>query len=195
MVTTVAALTVCLGLPTLAAAGSPALSVDPRVVPGVDGRSLPGAYAVLHAHGLRVTFTHAFTVDWSGECIPVVTSSTPGPGISVPRDFTIVLSTRTLLCAVASPAVPVPLPGPYRVPSFVGKPLSVAIGWVKAHHLLWAATIPALDDGPAPSLYANYQIARQKPQPGAKLTVGDRVRGGWQPTPLQLTVRALTRSP
>ena len=92
---------------------------------------------------------------------------------------------------------PIPLPGPYRVPSFSGRPLSVAIGWVTAHELLWAATIPGLHDGGAGSLYANYVITTQKPRAGAKLTVGMVVSGGmvgsgggWQPTPLRLTVRS-----
>jgi hypothetical protein len=182
-----AVLTVC-----LAAAESAVRAAERPItaVPALAGKSLPGAYAELHRDGFRVSFIRAFSLDWSGECVPVVTSSAPGSGRRVPRAVTIVLSTRRLLCGAASPAVPVPLPGPYRVPSFSGKPLSVAIGWVKARHLLWSATIPALRDGDAATLYANYVITSQKPKPGTKLTVGVRSDGGWQPTPLQLVVRS-----
>ncbi len=185
------ALTVCLCSSGIAAADLSAHSADrsTRAVPTVDGKSLPEAYAELHRAGFRVTFTHAFSIDWSGECIPVVTSSAPSPGRTAARESTITLSTKIPPCGVASPAHPVPLP--YRVPSFSGRPLSVAIGWVKAHELLWAATIPPLHEGRAASLYANYVITDQKPRAGAKLRVGVVVPGGgWQPTPLRLTVRS-----
>ena len=187
------ALAVCLGSWGIAVAQPRARPAgrSTAAVPTVGGKTLLGAYVELHRDGLKVAFTHAFSVDWSGECIPLVTSSKPAPGHSVPRDSTIILSTRIPPCGVASPARPNPSPGPYRVPSFSGKPLSVAIRWVKAHGLLWAAaTIPALRDSDAASLYANYVITRQKPQPGAKLTVGVVAPGGgWEPTPLQLQVR------
>lgn len=185
-------LTVCLCSCGVAAPELPAHSADrsSRAVPAVDGKSLPGAYAELHRDGFRVTFTHAFSVDWSGECVPLVTSSAPSGGRDVARGSTIILSTKIPGCALASPAHPVPLPGPYRVPSFSGKRLSVAIGWVTAHELLWAAAIPGLHRGAAAGLYANYVITTQKPRAGAKLTVGVFVSGGWQPTPLRLTVRS-----
>ena len=67
------ALTVCLCSSGIAAADLSAHSADrsTRAVPTVDGKSLPEAYAELHRAWFRVTFTHAFSIDWSGECIPL----------------------------------------------------------------------------------------------------------------------------
>jgi hypothetical protein len=160
-------------------------------VPNVTGESFREAYAELHRDGLNVTFTHAFSLDWSGECLPRVTSTAPARGRSVPRNRIITLTGTSSMCGAASPGQPTPLPGPYRVPSFLGKPLPAAIKWVKAHQLSWAATIPALHKGRAASLYANYVITAQSPRPGDNLTVGVTTSsGGWLPTPLKLKVRA-----
>lgn len=173
------------------AAGPPAHSVSARAVPVVRGRNLLAAYVELHRDGFRVTFTHAFSVDWSGACVPVVTSSTPAPSRSVPPGFTVILSAKIPACGAASPGHPVPLPGPDRVPSFSGKPLSAAIKWIHVHDLFWAASIPALRDGNRSNLYANYVITAQSPRPGSKLTVGVTTSaGGWLPTPLRLRVRS-----
>ena len=116
--------------------------------------------------------------------------SAPRPGKRVSSGSTVLVATKFPPCGVASPAVPVPLPKPSRVPSFVGMPLSAAIGWVEERHLSWAATIPPLKAGDAPTLYANYVITNQKPRPGASLSVGTDRHGGWLPTPLQLKVRS-----
>lgn len=174
-----------------AAAGRPAHSPDLRAVPAVNGRNLVTAYAELHRHGFRVTFTHAFSIDSAAVCIPLITSSAPIPGRSIPRDSTVVLETKIPPCALASPAHPMHLPGPYRVPSFLGQPLSVAVRWIAAHKLLWAAKIPSLRNGIAASLYANYLVTAQKPQPNTRLTTGAHAPGGgWRSTPLQLHLRA-----
>ncbi|MGH3631078.1 MAG: hypothetical protein ACRDRL_27000 [Sciscionella sp.] len=159
-------------------------------VPRTLNRGLLAAYADLHRAGLTVSFKGSFTIDWSGECIPLATGSNPRANSIVPSGSVVLLSTAVPPCPLASPAVPVPPPAPARVPTFSGKQLTAAIRWVEQHHLTWAATIPPLQDGNAASLYANYTITNQKPRPGAMLALGIAHATGWQPTPLHLTVQS-----
>ena len=159
-------------------------------VPSVARLGLLTAYEKLHRAGVRVTFGRTFSIDWSGECVPIVTGSQPRASSSVRRGSTVVLSTSMPPCGLASPAVPVPRPKPSRVPSFTGKPLTAAIAWVKRHHLTWAATVPRLHHGDAATLYGNYTITGQSPDQGSMLALGIAHGTGWQPTPLRLTVRA-----
>jgi len=175
------------------ACGSSATAVgsDSRSTPGVPAlarQSLPAAYAELHRDGFKMTFTRSFSIDWSGVCVPVVTGSAPLAGKAVSPGSTVRVFTKLPFCALPSPGLPAPMPKPIRVPSFVGRPLSVAISWVGEHHLSWAAAIPPLTDGNAKRLYANYTITSQQPRPGAGLTVGARRFGGIVPTPLRLRV-------
>lgn len=158
-------------------------------VPSVNGRSLPAAYAELHRDRLRVTVPRSYAIDWSGECVPLVTESGPAAGRPARRGVPIVLQTRIPLCAAASPANPDPLPRA-RIPSFAGRRLPVAIGWVRRHHLLWSARFPALQRADAATLDSNYSITSQTPAAGTVLTTGvTTADGGWLPTPLHLTLR------
>jgi hypothetical protein len=159
-------------------------------VPSVVRLGLLTAYGKLHRAGVRVTFGRTFSIDWSGECVPIVTDSEPRASSTVRRGANVVLSSSMPSCGVASPSVPAPRPQPSRVPSFIGEPLPAAIAWVKRHHLTWAGTIPPLQDGGAASLYGNYTITGQNPHQGAMLALGIAHGTGWQPTPLRLTVRA-----
>jgi hypothetical protein len=146
------------------------------------------AYLKLHAGGLSVTFTRPFSVDWSYECAPVVVGSVPRAGIDVRRGSTVSLLVRIPFCAAASPGLPVGTLPSYRVPDFIGKPLTAAIAWIQHRNLYWAATIPSLRTGDAASLFANYTITAQRPRPGGAMQLGIKGPDSFRPTPLSLTV-------
>jgi hypothetical protein len=152
------------------------------------GEDLPHAYLKLHAAGLSVAFTRSFSLDWSYECVPVVARSIPRAGTHVGRGSVVSLRVRIPPCAAASPIVPVRI-RPRRVPDFVGKRLTAAIHWTQRRYLFWAATIPPLRAGDAPSLFANYTITAQRPHPGRTILPVVKDHGGVRPTPLTLTVR------
>ncbi len=157
-------------------------------VPVTRGEDLPRAYLKLHAVGLSVTFTRPFSLDWSYECVPLVVGSVPRAGAAVRRGSAVSLLLRIPGCSVASPGVPVGRLPSYRVPDFIGKPLTAAIAWIQHRNLYWAATIPPLRAGNAASLFANYTITRQRPRPGGAMKLGNEGHDSFQPTPLSLTV-------
>ena len=157
-------------------------------VPVTRGEDLPHAYRKLHAAGLSVTFTLPFSLDWSGECVPLVTGSVPRAGADVRRGSAVSLLMRIPGCGVASPGVPVGRLPSHRVPDFIGKPLTAAIAWIQHRNLYWAATIPPLHAGDAATLFANYTITRQRPRPGGAMKLGNEGHDSFQPTPLSLTV-------
>jgi beta-lactam-binding protein with PASTA domain len=157
-------------------------------VPVTRGEDLPHAYLKLHAAGLSVAFTLPFSLDWSYECVPLVVGSVPRAGADVRRGSAVSLRVRIPGCGAASPAVPVGRLPSYRVPDFVGKPLTAAIAWIQHRNLYWAARIPPLRAGDAATLFANYTVTAQRPRPGSRMQLGIKGQDSFRPTPLSLTV-------
>jgi hypothetical protein len=162
---------------------------DLTPVAATRGEDLPHAYRKLHTAGLRVTFNSSFSLNWSYECMPIIAGSVPSAGTHVRRGSVVsLIAPRSPICPAASPAVPVGTLPSYRVPDFIGKPLTTAIAWIQHRNLYWAATIPPLQAGDATSLFANYTITRQRPRPGGAMKLGNEGHHSFQPTPLSLTV-------
>ena len=134
-----------------------------RAIPTVSGRIGSRLYRA-GRDGFRVTFTRRVSVDRSGACIPVVTSSTPAPS-SVRPGFTVILWAKIPTCGAASPGHAVPLPGPNRVPSS-GKAPIAAIKWI---HVTTCrrrqASLPCTTVTEQPVL--DYVIHGQSPRPGS----------------------------
>jgi hypothetical protein len=106
-------------------------------VPTVARLGLPAAYSELHRAGFKVTFGRAFSIDWSGECVPIVTRSELRSSRTVPADSSVLLFTTVPPCGVASPGQPNPRPKPSRVPFVCGQT-------AESRHWLGEATPPDL---------------------------------------------------
>jgi len=147
-------------------------------------RDLPDAYALLRAQGFRVAVARPVAV--TSLETPFVTLLSPGAGTSAPRGSTVTIETSSG-GPIGSPTFERGLR--VRVPSFAGKPASVAVAWADAHRMYWAIPhLPPLAGSTAPSLFAAYRVTAQAPRPGAALAEGVMVGRGFRPTPLTLTV-------
>jgi hypothetical protein len=175
-----------LGCSVGSASGRGGVSGRTVVVPHV-GRSVLAAYARLHAAGLRVSIPRGLS--FSSMSPPTVKRIAPLPGKRVLRGSVVTLAV-SYGDGVSSPAVPVGRLTSYQVPDFVGSSASAAYAWVRRKTLYFTAKLGRLRAGNAPDLFANYRVTRQRPSPGAMLTLGreSRSNGGRQgsflPTPL-----------
>jgi hypothetical protein len=165
-------------------------------VPRVTGLSAASAYRLLHRLGLRVSLPAVdlrFVVDPPEH----VVSLTPAVGKRVNAGAVVAVTLGCPGCAAASPGVPIPLPR-YRVPAFVRRTLQSAYRWVAHRQLYYEFHLGRLTAGNAASLFGNYRVTRQKPDPGRELTLGRGTRcchgtgGTFRPTPLVVWATAQT---
>jgi hypothetical protein len=134
-------------------------------VPRVIGQGVQPAYTRLHDAGLRVSIpTPIKTLDFPLYAVRLK----PSAGHAVRRGSVVTLTLGCPRCGAGSFGSPVVQPS-YRVPNFVGQPVSVAYGWVRQRVLVFDAELAPLDAGEAPTLFANYRVARQSPPPGTML--------------------------
>jgi hypothetical protein len=174
--------------PRLKQLGPVTTDLRARYVPRVAGRSLFGAYRVLHAGGFRVTYTHATYAGSQGffGCYPLIKGESPAPATGLARGGTVRLIPDMPACALASPVVPKGNPW-HTVPNFRGKSLSVVAKWAGSHNVTWnGGKLRPLIKGDAPNLLANYRVTAQKPRPGSRLRMGyggsshkNGVTSGW----------------
>jgi hypothetical protein len=131
----------------------------------------------------------ATDVDYGVDLYPYVVRSSPSSGAHVGRGSTVRLSLGCPGCGAGSPGVPNHLPA-YRVPRFIGRPVSAAYRWFIHRTLYFTAHLGRLIAGDARELLANYRVRRQRPHPGSSLRLGIAHRcchgngGSFRPTPL-----------
>jgi PASTA domain len=167
----------------LAVASSPSVPV-----PHLVGMSVARGYALLRREGLKVTIPRGFEVDSLAAGDGEILSSVPGTGRRVRGGSTVSLKIGCRPCAWGSPAVPSHIPA-YRVPNFVGGPVSAVLRWITPKTLYLTEHFGPIYAGAAAQLAGNYHLARQHPAPGATLRLGIGHRtgpnsGGFLPTPL-----------
>jgi beta-lactam-binding protein with PASTA domain len=162
-------------------AAKPVLVVIPRSVRQTD---LVDAYTILHRLGFRVAMDKPVAI--SSLTDPGIAGVRPAVGTRLPRGAAVTLEPG--FGPIGSPAVLQSHPH-YRVPSFVGRPLTAAIAWTEERQMFWSIPrLPALPASTTPMLFDAYRIVAQHPPAGDTLTQGHTSHGGFAVTPLTLTV-------
>ena len=187
-----------ISLAALAACAFPSATVASgrsAEIPDLRGASVENGYTRLHKDGFKVSIPHGFVVDsldGGGEILQ--TSPSPGRQASVGSTVSLAIGCRG--CSAGSPAVPTHIPV-YRVPEFVGQPLSAVTRWIKPKILYYTEHFGPLHSATAARFAENYRVTRQHPAPGTmlRLGIGRKISpnsGSFSPTPL---IVWLTQSP
>jgi PASTA domain len=159
--------------------------VPTPTMPKLRGKELDYAYAVARAAGLRVDVPPVAKI--ASLQVPVVRSQSPPAGLRL-SGGEVVAITALGGGPIGSPAVGRDIH--VRVPSFIGRPVDEAVGWVESHGLFWELDdVPPLHAGDDATYEGNFVVVAQSPSPGAVLRPGARIGKSFRPTPLVLRVR------
>jgi hypothetical protein len=156
------------------------------------------AYQRLHRAGFKVSIPRGFELNTLTAPVAVVQDMYPSAGRRL-RDGSAVSLRVGCECPIGSPAVPVGTLPRYLIPDFTGKTIAKVRRWIARKSLFLTEHIGSLRAGDADSLYENYRIARQRPQPGTALSLGVVVHDvpgspGFRPTPLVVWAHQPRRS-
>ena len=156
---------------------------DTVVVPGIRSGGLLFAFDQLRGRGLRVAIPS--TIPFRATSSPIVKGQSPPGGTRVDWDSVVTLSVWGGFSG--SPAGPEKLPV-YRVPNFVGRPLTDAVAWTKGKTVYWASDLPPLPPSSTKHLFDAYAVTSQHPGAGSDVKLWDRIPNGVRLTPLVLEV-------
>ena len=142
------------------------------VVPRLGG-SVLAAYQRLHARGLRVNIPRGLSFDSAAPAMIARAVPKAGRRVAPGSAVTLYLRPGAHRAELASARAP-----RYRIPRFVGGPVSRAYTWITSRRLAFRAALGALKGGGASTLLANYRVTAQRPAAGRKLALVSSRGGG-----------------